>query len=225
MNGVIGAKGVGKTSILTRICKGRLPMPEEPYDPLYEQGCRQVTEIDGQNYTIDALEMPSKHLWRDDLVQQAINITEAAIVVNPLVEQQPMGVAPGFQAGGAVNGVPSGSGAREYALLLVGNKSDAGDDARRIAYSDGSKVAASWHVKTSFMEVSAMTGNQITLLFPKIGKEILTLRSINQQRKEFAEKMERMKAEAHEVQVRRKQGGLWRRLSRSFFTRREVAQI
>ena len=193
--------------------------------------------------------MPSKHLWRDDLVQQAINITEAAIVVYDVTDPDSLRLArglhelirdtisgapaiagpsnpsagqqPGMGYGNGANGATT-NGAREYALFLVGNKSEA--ESRRIAYSDGSKVATSWHVKTTFMEVSAKTGDQITLLFPKIGKEILTLRSINQQRKEFAEKMERMKVEAQEMQAKRKQG-LWRRLSRSFFARREVAQI
>jgi len=184
--------------------------------------------------------MPSKHLWRDDLVQQAINITEAAILVYDVTDPDSLRLARGLHelirdtiSGGPTTmatGQPSNSttspnnaAAREYALLLVGNKSD-DEAARRIAYSDGSKVATSFHVKTSFMEVSARTGDQITLLFPKIAREILTLRSMNQQRKEFAEKMERMRVEAQEMQAKRKQG-LWKRLSRPFFLRREVAQI
>lgn len=70
-----------------------------------------------------------------------------------------------------------------------------------------------------------MSGDQAGLVLPKLGKDVLMLRVIREQRREYAEKVRREAEEAARgVAVVRKRGGLWKRLSRGFFMRREVAQ-
>jgi len=179
--------------------------------------------------------MPSKHLWRDDLVVQAINITEAAILVYDVTNPDSLLMARGLHD--LINATIASSSTqhqiqqpgappagREYGLLLVGNKSDVSDEDRRIAYSEGSKVASTFPIKTSFMEVSATSGDQVPLLFPLIGKEVLKLRMIAQQKKEYAQQMAKLRDEATKRAVAPVRGGFWRRISRPFF-RREVAQV
>lgn len=70
-----------------------------------------------------------------------------------------------------------------------------------------------------------MSGDQTGLVLPNLGKDVLLLRSIREQRREYAEKVKREAEEAARgVATVRKKGGLWKRLSRGLFMRREVAQ-
>ncbi|KAL1844681.1 hypothetical protein VTK73DRAFT_2042 [Phialemonium thermophilum] len=85
---VVGAKGTGKTSILTRFATGTFRGEDEPPDTSYERGCRHVVEVDGQVFHIDALEMPSQHLSSNPMLEQALNITEAAMLVYDQHQQQ-----------------------------------------------------------------------------------------------------------------------------------------
>jgi GTPase SAR1 family protein len=176
-----------------------------------------VVEVDGQNYTIDALEMQSKHLWRNDLVQQAINITEAALLVYDVTSRESLLLTQGLH-----DLIMETVGNRDYALTLVGNKSDADDEERQVPWSEGSKTALTFPLKTSFIEVSAKTGDSISLLFPQVGKDIQKMKFISQQKREHAERMLRLKQEAKLAPKRKV--NLWKRISRPFY-RREVAQV
>ncbi|KAL1899886.1 hypothetical protein Sste5346_002752 [Sporothrix stenoceras] len=113
---LIGAKGVGKTALLTRFCDGSFQEGAPP-DPRFVRGGRRPLRIDKFMYSMDVLEMPSQHLAEDDqqgegaangklsrgspsptvtpaamMLEQALAITEAAIVVydvcNPASFQQ-----------------------------------------------------------------------------------------------------------------------------------------
>lgn len=86
-------------------------------------------------------------------------------------------------------------------------------------------MAGGFQIKTGFMEVSAVSGDQTGLVLPNLGKDVLLLRTIREQRREYAEKVKREAEEAARgVATVRKKGGLWKRFSRGLFMRREVAQ-
>jgi len=196
-----------------------------------------VTEIDGQNYTVDALEMPSKHLWRDDVVQQAIHITEAAVLIYDVTAPDSLRLARGLQELVRdtidATGAATGQRRRDYGLVLVGNKSDIDDEDRRVSWAEGSRTAAAFDGPTSrcaFLEVSARSGDNVATLFPHIGREILRLRRLNQQaRRETREPPPPLPIEAvRTLPVLRAppkhHGGIWKRIRRPF-SRQGVATV
>ncbi|KAK0643120.1 P-loop containing nucleoside triphosphate hydrolase protein [Cercophora newfieldiana] len=237
---VIGARGTGKTSILTRFGNNTFRGEGEPPDPFYERGCRHPIDIDGTPYTVDALEMPSKHLLSNPMLEQALAITEAAILIYDVRDSTTLSLVEGIadfmretlspqaQQPSGTSNPPS---QRDYALMLVGNKSDVDDEDRAVPWATGSKTAAAIRVPNSagggagcaFLEVSAKTGDNIDKIFPAVGKEILRLKRLNQQRREQAERVARERqaaqAAAH-VGPARKKTGLWRIL---FFRKQQPA--
>jgi GTPase SAR1 family protein len=159
--------------------------------------------------------MPSKHLWRDDVVQQAIHITEAAILVYDVKTPESLRLAQGLH-----DLIKETIGTREYGLTLVGNKSDVDDEERRVPWSEGSKMASNFQVKCAFMEVSAKSGDNIGAIFQQVGREILKLKWINQQRKEQAEDLIRLRSSPKSLPKRM---GIWKRISRPFSRRGQTA--
>ncbi|KAH8881542.1 P-loop containing nucleoside triphosphate hydrolase protein [Thozetella sp. PMI_491] len=193
---VIGAKGTGKTSILTR------------------RGCRHTVSIEGQFYMVDALEMPSQHLSSNPMLEQALNITEAAVLVYDVRDAETLKLAKGI----AEFMQDSVSGRREYGLMLVGNKSDADDEEREVPWAEGSKAASTFMVPSSgtqFIEVSAKTGDNIDRIFIELGKDVLKIKRLNQQRREQVEK-----AKAQIVApISKRRLGFWKTLATPFFKR------
>ncbi|KAK4113946.1 hypothetical protein N656DRAFT_608115 [Canariomyces notabilis] len=97
---VIGGRGTGKTAILTRFGQDTFRGESGSPDPFYEHGCRHPitlstttttntktnqlhspTQPQTQTYMVDALEMPSKQLVSNPMIEQALAITEAAVLV------------------------------------------------------------------------------------------------------------------------------------------------
>jgi GTPase SAR1 family protein len=161
--------------------------------------------------------MPSKHLWRDDLVQQAIHITEAAILVYDITSEESLRLTTGLH-----DLIRDTIGTREYGLTLMGNKSDCDDGERQVSWAEGSKAATAMQVRCAFMEVSAKNGDGIPNIFPQVCTEILKLKWINQQRKDQAEQAIKLRQQ-EAVMVPKRRKGLWKRLSPPWF-RRQVAQ-
>lgn len=159
---VIGAKGTGKTAMLTRVgfCLGHayerclhcsqfgqdtFRGENEPPDPFYERGCRHNIDLDGQPYLIDALEMPSKQLSSNPMLEQALAITEAAVLVYDVRDPESLTLTKGLAE--FVRDYVAGAGAwRDYGLMLVGNKSDVDDEERQVSWAEGSKVAAGFRL-------------------------------------------------------------------------------
>lgn len=212
---------MSRHSIDTRpqIFQNRQPTPD-PDATVTSQTYRTTADIDSQPYTFDALELPSTHLWRDDLIQQAVAITDAALLLYSTSDPPSLRLAQGLAELVSDTVIAAN---REYSILLAGAKSDLPDAERRIAYSDAAKIAGGFPIKTSFMEVSAVSGDQAALVLPRLGRDVLLLRGIREQRREYAEKVKREAEEAREAAVRKRRG-LWKRLSRGLFMRREVAQ-
>lgn len=167
---------------------------------------------------IDALEMPSKHLSSNPMLEQALNITEAAVLVYDVADQQSLTLAKGL-----AEFVRDSVGNREYALVLVGNKSDVDDEDRAVSWALASKTAAGLKLSSStcaFTEVSAKTGENVANVFPLLGKEVLRLKFLGQQRfeQDRMEKMLRQGQSAPSLPAKRKLG-LWKSLTTPFFRR------
>ncbi|KAG8168562.1 hypothetical protein KVR01_001311 [Diaporthe batatas] len=91
---VIGAKGVGKTSILKKFCTGVFPDPSSLATSGNINGCRRNITIESNEgkqvesnlYTVDALELPIEHLSSPEHLSQALAITDAAVLVYDITE-------------------------------------------------------------------------------------------------------------------------------------------
>ncbi|KAK3370207.1 P-loop containing nucleoside triphosphate hydrolase protein [Podospora didyma] len=233
---VIGARGSGKTSILTRFGQGTFRGEDEPPDPFYERGCRHPVEIDGQTYVVDALEMPSKHLLSNPMLEQALNITEAAVLVYDVRDPASLRLAEGIADFVNENLART---TRQYTLMLVGNKSDGSDDdsehqqQRAVSTSQGAETAAKLKIPSggaartcTFMEVSAKTGANVDKVFPQLGREILELRRFAQQqrRREQADRTMRLLQQQQAQRTAaplKKKLGLWKTLTSMPFRRRQ----
>ncbi|KAK0728566.1 hypothetical protein B0T26DRAFT_637688 [Lasiosphaeria miniovina] len=164
---VVGARGTGKTAILTRVSS------------------------DGRVYVVDALEMPSKHLLSNPMLAQAVDITEAAVLVYDVGNAASLRLAEGLAEFVLDHITSSGPGGRHYGLLLVGNKSDLDD-------SIATKTAA----PCPFLEVSAKTGANVDAIFKLVAYDILRLRRLNMLRyHERAEHDRRLKLLTHQSQL------------------------
>lgn len=198
----------------TQVCQNRLPAPGE----LPPQAHHSSADVDSTLYAFTLHDIPSSHLWRDDLMHQSVAATDAALLLYSISDPPSLRLAQGLAERIVQSATASG---RPYAVLLAGNKSDL--DERRVDYIDGSRVAArivgGVGVRTSFMEVSAVEG-QVGGLLPRIGADVIYARGLCEQRKEFEEL-------AREEERRRKRAsgkrGLWARFSRVLFVRRVVA--
>ncbi|KAK1751233.1 P-loop containing nucleoside triphosphate hydrolase protein [Echria macrotheca] len=255
---VIGARGTGKTSILTRFGNNTFRGENQPPDPFYERGCRHPIEIDGAPYIVDALEMPSKHLLSNPMLEQALAITEAAVLVYSVRDPSSLKLVEGI-AEFISSFVSSSSSSKPYAVMLVGNKSDSSspsssspdsdsvvideDEERKVSWAEGNKTAETIRDRDRdgsgangqqttmadcpFLEVSAKTGENVDKIFPQIGREILRLKKLGQQRRELAERLARQQQlvvaqQQHHVQPVRRKLGFWRMLSTPF-SRRQTA--
>ncbi|KAL8393021.1 hypothetical protein RB595_002998 [Gaeumannomyces hyphopodioides] len=215
---VVGAEGCGKTSILTRLCIDAFGGESGPVDSSFEGGCRRLIEVDGQNYTADVLELPGKHLSADVMLQNALNITEGAVLIYDVTDRASLALAARIQ-----HYIKDAVSPREYGLLLVGNKSDAsGETGRVVPAADGKMVAASFDMECGFMEASARTGKNVAAIFPAIGHEILRLRLLNREQREEAEMAAMLNLKAQTGAAMRSRRGIWKTITSPFARRRST---
>lgn len=173
---VIGAQGVGKTSILTTFCTGVFPDPSTLSSSSYTHGCRQNITIDSNEgkhaehdlYTIDALELPAEHLASPEHLEQALAITEAAVLVYDITDSSSLTYLKSLggtihdalhqtnattttskkRTGFSLTGSPTrkaGEGGktvtRPYHFLLLGAKRDVSESLREVSWLEG-QIAA-----------------------------------------------------------------------------------
>ncbi|RYP11630.1 hypothetical protein DL765_007678 [Monosporascus sp. GIB2] len=212
---VLGVKRCGKTSILTRFVEDTLSGEDEYPSPKYERGCRRIIQIDDQDYMIDALELQSEHLSNDIYLRQAVSITDAAVLIYDVTVRE------SFDIMSAVADVIRDSlGMREYSLVLVGNKSDCRDDERQVSWAEGHRLAASFRIRCSFIETSAKKGDNVNRIFPQLGRDVLKLRWLMQQRSEQTERVVAVDQTADRLPVKRPPR--WKTWTRPWFHRRSV---
>jgi GTPase SAR1 family protein len=128
---------------------------------------------------VDTLELSARHLSNDAFLDQALNLTEAAILVYDIQSRESFDLIKD-----AIQHIRSSVGRQEYGLLLVGNKSDCEEGKRQVSWADGQRLAMSFTVRFGFLETSAKMGDNIDKVFPQLGREVLKLRWLLQQRRE-----------------------------------------
>ncbi|KAL8305114.1 hypothetical protein RB600_008142 [Gaeumannomyces tritici] len=218
---VVGAEGCGKTSILTRFCTDAFRGDAGPADSSFEGGCRRLLEVGGQNYAADVLELPGRHLSADVMLQNALNITEGAVLVYDVTDRTSLALAARIQ-----HYIKDAVGPREYGLLLVGNKSDtSGETGRVIPATDGKVVAVSFDMECGFMEASARTGENVAAIFPAIGHEILRLRLLSREQREEAEMAAMLNMKAQTGAAMRSRRGIWKTITSPFARRRSTMPL
>ncbi|KAI1468111.1 P-loop containing nucleoside triphosphate hydrolase protein [Daldinia caldariorum] len=214
---VLGDKGCGKTSLLEKFCCGtfaeedRLSKPDEP-----ERGYRHTISIEDQTYILNALELPSRHLSSEEQLTQAIQITEAVVLVYSVKSRSSFTLLQDVY-----NHIRDMVGeTRMYGLMLVGTNSDCEDEQREVSWAEGRKLAASFGLGCAFLETSAKTGDNVNRIFPQLGREVLKLKWLNHQRKEEAERLS-IDAKQRSIDIASLKGVTgWRSWTRPWFQRR-----
>lgn len=112
-------------------------------------------------------------------------------------------------------------------MVLVGNKSDLDDEERGVSWAEGAKAAAG--MGYGFVEVSALTGDNIGRMWEGIGREIVRMKGIERETRKRSELgqdggdgdgitgLEKWAREARGKPEKRR--GLWRRVVTPFFRR------
>ncbi|OTA70621.1 P-loop containing nucleoside triphosphate hydrolase protein [Hypoxylon sp. EC38] len=198
---VLGSKGCGKTSILERVkfepernvplylsndaqfCHGPFTAEDRPPGSKEqavdeERDYRHVVMIDDQTYILNALELPSQHLFDEERLKKALQITEAAVLVYDVNSRASLCLASDIYR--RIHEMIEGT--RRYGLVLVGNKSDSKDEEREVSWTEGYKLGC------TFIETSARTGENIDEVFTQLGREVLQLRWLGRQQREEIER-------------------------------------
>ena len=184
------------------------------HDTFVDKGCREAVEIDGKHYMVDALEMPSKHLASNTMLEQGLNITEGVVLLYDICDPSTLALVEGLE-----DIIKNSLGKRQYGLVLAGNKSDVNDEARKVSWADGKKAAESFTLKCGFLEVSAKKGDNIAEIFSTLGDDILRMKQENQRRKEEADRESILKLNQTMARPVKKKLGLWKTLTTPFFKR------
>jgi GTPase SAR1 family protein len=212
--------------------------------------------------------MPSRHLSSNPLLEQAVAITEAAVLMYDVRDRDSFRLATRLAefvretTSGMGSGPNSTGMRREYGLMLVGNKadSDGEDGERQVSWAEGrkaamvlSRAAAAGGVHTihgrmvlststvnvvadanspgapagavetgcAFLEVSAKTGENVDNIFTHMARDVIRLRLLNQQRREEAERMMRMRQglKTPGAETAKRRLGFWKTLTTPFFKR------
>ncbi|KAI2467031.1 P-loop containing nucleoside triphosphate hydrolase protein [Annulohypoxylon bovei var. microspora] len=218
---VLGAKGCGKTSILERFCHGmsaKEPEEDKSFDPDdQERGYRHSMRIEDQTYIFNALELPPQHLSDEERLKQAVQITEAAILVYDVRSRASFSLVSEIH-----NRIYDMIDNREraYGFVLIGSNSDCEDEERKVSWTEGYKLAGGFKLKCAFAETSAKTGENIDKVFTQLAKEVLKLRWLNHQQREQVERVsDDVQQYSIEVSLS-KRVAMWRSWARPWFQRR-----
>ncbi|KAI2778391.1 P-loop containing nucleoside triphosphate hydrolase protein [Daldinia loculata] len=214
---VLGDKGCGKTSLLDRFCFGTFAEEDRPSElDEQERGYRHILRIEDQTYVVNALELPSRHLSSEEQLTQAVQITEAVVLVYDVKSRGSF-----ILLQDVYNHIRDMIGqTRTYGLMLVGTNSDCEDEQREVSWAEGRKLAASFGLGCAFLETSAKSGDNIDRIFPQLGREVLKLRWLSHQRREEAERLS-IDARQRSIDVSSAKGiTRWRSWTRPWFQRR-----
>ncbi|KAI8966577.1 P-loop containing nucleoside triphosphate hydrolase protein [Daldinia sp. FL1419] len=183
---ILGDKGCGKTSFLERFCYGTFAEEDQSSKPEeQERGYRHSMKIEDQTYIINALELPSRHLSTAEQLTQAVQITEAVVLVYDVKSRASFTLLQGVY-----DHIRNMVGeTRTYGLMLVGTNSDCEDEQREVSWAEGRKLAASFGLGCAFLETSAKSGDNIDRVFPQLGREVLKLRWLKRQKEEEIDRL------------------------------------
>ncbi|KAI0164498.1 P-loop containing nucleoside triphosphate hydrolase protein [Hypoxylon sp. FL1284] len=192
---VLGSKSCGKTSILERFCHGTFTVEDRPFDDDDDdkdsgRGYRHKMRVGEQTYIVDALELPSEHLSGGERLEQAVRITEAAILVYDVRSRASFDIAGTLlrrlvrDAAGGNNDENDEYPARPYyGLVLAGSNADCPPGARQVSRAEGGRLAAEHGGRCcAFLETSARTGDNVDEVFARLADQVLGLRWLEYRR-------------------------------------------
>ncbi|KAI8953474.1 P-loop containing nucleoside triphosphate hydrolase protein [Xylaria longipes] len=190
---ILGSKGCGKTAVLTRFCKGSFTGEGQPPNPEYERGCQRRIKIKDQTYVVDALELAPEHLSEGQYLRHAVAITEAVVLIYDVRSRDSFTLIQELHQ--RIQEALLQDQRQHYAMILVGNKADGGEDGKEENYrvvteGEGYELACNIgysRTRCAFRETSARTGENVDGVFVLLGTELLKSRRLTQQRQEQAE--------------------------------------
>ncbi|KAI0407680.1 P-loop containing nucleoside triphosphate hydrolase protein [Xylaria palmicola] len=189
---ILGPKGCGKTALLTRFCRGSFSGEDQSPDPQVGRGCQRRIEIKDEAYVIDALELAPDQLSEGQYLQHAVAITEAVVLVYDVRSRDSFVLIQELHQ--QIQETLALGDRRHYALILVGNKADAGEDGMEEAYrmvTEGEGYELACNIgggrRCAFRETSARTGENVDSLFVLLGTELLKSRQLARECQEQAE--------------------------------------
>ncbi|KAI0881736.1 P-loop containing nucleoside triphosphate hydrolase protein [Annulohypoxylon maeteangense] len=217
---VLGAKGCGKTSILEKFCHDTFAQEDEENKSFdsndQERGYRHSMKLEDQTYIFNVLELPSQDLSNEERLKEAVQITEAAVIVYDVRSRASFGLA--SEIHNRINAMVDEE--RMYGLVLLGNISDHEDKEREVSWAEGNKLAQSFELQCTFVETSAKMGENIDRMFTQLGREVLKLRWLNRQRRE---QVGRISIDTHQCSIELsplKRVARWRSWARPWFQRK-----
>ncbi|KAI1817379.1 P-loop containing nucleoside triphosphate hydrolase protein [Poronia punctata] len=221
---ILGSKGCGKTAMLTRFRRGSFAGEGQPPNIEEEYGCRHRIEIQDRIYKVDVLELAPSQLAEGNLLQHAVAITEAAVLMYDVRSRESFLLAQDLHY--RIQQVLETDERQYYGIILVGNKADGEDemDYREVTEGEGYELARSIGLgphRCLFRETSANTGENVDGVFVSLGAELLRLRRLAQERREEAEvELARMAATAEtdsqDLDVSPKRAAKWRLWSQTW---------
>ncbi|KAJ2978929.1 hypothetical protein NUW58_g7339 [Xylaria curta] len=204
----------------TKFCKGNFTGEGQLLDPEYEQACRHKIEIKERTYLVDALELTPDQVLEGQYLQHAVAITEAVILIYDVRSRDSFNLVRELHQ--RIQEILVLDKRHSYALILVGNKADGGEDNqedsdRMVTEGEGYALACTiggGPTRCAFRETSARTGENVDSVFVLLGTELLKLRRLAQQRQEQAEDIastESMgQANGHDLDKSPKRAAKWR---------------
>lgn len=172
--------------------------------------------IEGETYTLNALELPSRDLSDEERLKKAVEITEAVVLVYNVKSRTSFDILQGIHD--FVYEMIRET--RTYGLILVGSNSDCEDEEREVSWVEGNKLARSFKMGCTFLETSAKTGENIDKIFPQLGEEVLKLRWLHYQQKEQAEGPSSVTLQQNSEESPIKRLTRWKSWARPWFQRK-----
>eukprot|EP01117_Protostelium_nocturnum_P013181 TRINITY_DN4904_c0_g1_i3.p1 TRINITY_DN4904_c0_g1~~TRINITY_DN4904_c0_g1_i3.p1 ORF type:complete len:505 (+),score=101.83 TRINITY_DN4904_c0_g1_i3:313-1827(+) len=180
---LVGAGGVGKSSLTVRFVVGRFV---EKYDPTIEDAYRIQIAIDGETANLDIIDTAGPEEY-SALRDQYIKLGAGFIIVYSITSiHSSQAVAKLRSAILRIKGLSEDNGScYDVPIILVGNKLDLSSE-RSVSYEEGQSMANKYsNFSKNFFEVSARSNTNVSEIFCEIVRQIDTVqwRKNNQTRK------------------------------------------
>ncbi|KAA8496115.1 GTP-binding protein Rheb-like [Porphyridium purpureum] len=151
---VLGARGVGKTSMSTRFCENTF---DDMYLPTIEDSYQATIRINNQQYICEVLDTAGQDEYSIFGTQLTIGVHGFFLVFSVRDRTS-------FELLKTINDkLLVTLGASSIPRVLVGNQSDSIETEREVSYAEGESYAR--EIGCPFVECSAMSGENVTEAF------------------------------------------------------------
>mmetsp|Transcript_26803 Transcript_26803/g.104092 ORF Transcript_26803/g.104092 Transcript_26803/m.104092 type:complete len:185 (-) Transcript_26803:921-1475(-) len=158
---VLGARGVGKSSVVERFCYNRF---YDNYNPTIMAMEHVTLKIDGKQYQCDIMDPAGQ----DDFSTLGPNVTigvHGYILVFSVKERGSFEMIPGLNS----NLLVALSG-QKVPTLLVGNQSDCAASERQVSLQEGKQLGK--ELKINYVECSAKSGEGVKEVFVTLLRDV-----------------------------------------------------